>query len=730
MVSVGSKALASMGDHHSNRKKRKQNKAHAHAFDSNPYPKESNTFTLPSRVRKQLDPDITKYFSEIANLFETESVQLEDRSIICGNALDETAGKEFEFATDYILSHTMETVLHGADAHALSAFLRSSANDFPYIAIDRSGSHVAETALKSLLPHLQHHDLFPLLEEALSMVCKAIAADSVHVMSNCYGSHVLRTLLCLCRGVPFDNSDYYLSKSTKVLAERLNFKDFSSRKDDMNFQPGFPNLLKLLVSEMLSHAKKHIKTLQVDQFSSLVFQTTLRVLAGNEEELLHVIPILLGCTDKNNSEENFISTTEVSELKNLLKEAKFSHLMEVILEVSPKALFNELFTKVFRNSLFELSSHQHGNFVVQALISYASNQDLIKLIWEELAPNMEDLLKMGRSGVVASLAAASERLHVNEHKCCQVLAEAVCLVDESPKWIVPRLLFLDSYFTCEDRSNWSWQSGAKMHVMGSLILQTVFRFRNEYIQPYIISITTMEATHVLEAVRDARGSHVIEAFLCSGASGKQKRRLVAKLQRYFGELALHSSGAFTVEKCFTASNLSLRESIVSELLNVQSELSKTKQGAYLLRRLDVDRFAANPDHWRSKQASKESTYKDFHAIFGSSDSKSTKNDAFLTDTLNNKSNLKTIKDVRKEIDQSLGSAAPFLSMQSFKRNPKKASEKSKKNAQKGGDDDNFSRKKRSSKEKVESGYDVAATTMKNVKKRQRDGGLSEASLKK
>lgn len=38
----------------------------------------------------------------------------------------------------------------------------------------------------------------------------------------------------------------------------------------------------------------------------------------------------------------------------------------------------------------------------------------------------------------------------------------------------------------------------------------------------------MDTAHVLEAVKNARGSHVIEAFLCSGAPGKQKRRLVAK----------------------------------------------------------------------------------------------------------------------------------------------------------------------------------------------------------
>jgi nucleolar protein 9 len=52
---------------------------------------------------------------------------------------------------------------------------------------------------------------------------------------------------------------------------------------------------------------------------------------------------------------------------------------------------------------------------------------------------------------------------------------------------------------------------------------------------------------------------------------------------------MRSSGSFTVEKCFNASNMSLREAIVSELVAVQSELSKTKQGPHLLRKLDVDR---------------------------------------------------------------------------------------------------------------------------------------------
>ena len=53
------------------------------------------------------------------------------------------------------------------------------------------------------------------------------------------------------------------------------------------------------------------------------------MLAGNDELLLDVIPILLGCKSKNNAEGNLIETAVVPELKNLFKEPGFSHLMEV-----------------------------------------------------------------------------------------------------------------------------------------------------------------------------------------------------------------------------------------------------------------------------------------------------------------------------------------------------------------------------------------------------------------
>lgn len=63
-------------------------------------------------------------------------------------------------------------------------------------------------------------------------------------------------------------------------------------------------------------------------------------------------------------------------------------------------------------------------------------------------------------------------------QCCQALAAAVGSTNESPRSIVPRILFFESYFSCEDKSNWNWPNGFKIHVIGSLILQAVFKFRS------------------------------------------------------------------------------------------------------------------------------------------------------------------------------------------------------------------------------------------------------------
>lgn len=100
--------------------------------------------------------------------------------------------------------------------------------------------------------------------------CQAIVVNPVDIMCNCHGSHVLRSLLCLFKGVPLE--EFHSTKSSVGLAERLNLK--APHAKNVSLQPVqiFPSLLKKFVSEMLNTASEDISKLQMNQYSSLVLQ--------------------------------------------------------------------------------------------------------------------------------------------------------------------------------------------------------------------------------------------------------------------------------------------------------------------------------------------------------------------------------------------------------------------------------------------------------------------------
>ncbi|KAL4178895.1 hypothetical protein AMTRI_Chr13g117430 [Amborella trichopoda] len=627
MVCVGSKTLKfrktksqsteEMKERRNERKERKNVRNHWKEGFSKV---KENPASLPSgksSLSKRVDPETSKYFLEISSLLEGNVNDLEERSVLCGNALEETRGKELQIASDKILSHVLEILLQSCSVDQLCSFLLSCANDFPSIAIDQSGSHVAETAFKALALYIQYNNADSAIEQVLRKICQVVMGNTVDVMCSSYGSHVMRSLLCLLKGVPLDFlENFHVTKSAAVLAERLKS---SSRKSDgehlAQMQQSFPDLLKFLVRGMLSNASEHMETLRVHNFGTLVLQTVLKLLEGDDEELLHIIPILLGCNARDVTwEGEILSIVSSQAVLGLIKDPAFSHLMEVILEVAPDSLYSEIFTKVFRGSLFDLSWHQCSNFVVQALASSTRHQGQMSLLWEELGPKFKELLKLRKSGVVACLLAGCLRLNTLEKECCQALANAVCLESGSTSCIIPRIFFLENYFF-EEKSNWNWPLGERLSTLGCLMLQIIFRLPREHTQQYTSSLTSMESIHVLETAKDAGGSRVIEAFLSSDASVKQKQKIVSKLKGHFGELAMHQSGCFTVEKCFSAVNVPLKEVICSDLLSLQNELSKTKHGPHLLRKCDVARYSNKPDQWRSAQASKETTKKEFLDLF-------------------------------------------------------------------------------------------------------------------
>ncbi|XP_078164345.1 pumilio 23 isoform X3 [Carex rostrata] len=614
----------------------------------------ADSFKPASSVPTRVDPDTAKYFSEITNLLESNKIELDEIPAICGNALEEAREKELELATDPVISRTIQSLLERCDLDQLCGFLRGCVKSFPIIATDKFGSHVAETAIKALAKHMYDESSNSYIGDTLNMICKVLAKDSSSVMQSRYGSHVLRSLLCLCKGVPPDRLDeFHVTKRSDVLATRLNSgpNKLPGVEIRNEFENRFETIFRFLVREIADSAKGEMAKLRVDQFSSFVLQTVLRLSVGNDEELLYFIKIVLCGPEQTIGGENIIGSERKNDIMGLLEDTASSHLLEVIIEVAPEKLYDELLTEIFLGSLFDISSHYCGNYVAQTLISSARNSNQqIAQICEELGQKLKELIEIGKSGVVASLLAACQRLETYRRECCQALAEAVSGNAESNGNIIEHILYLDGYIF--QRSRWKWPSGEKMNVLGCLMLQIIFKYPKQYIRLFIESLVSMEDEHVFHTAKDSGGARVIEAFLSSDTSAKFKLKLISKLKGYFGDLAMNASSSFTVEKCFSASNISLKEAICGELLGIRSDLSKARHGFHILKKLDIDGFARQPEQWRMRQKSKESTYREFQAVFGEPMGKELKTTDSYSENNNGKESHNDNADIEiKELDR-------------------------------------------------------------------------------
>lgn len=67
----------------------------------------------------------------------------------------------------------------------------------------------------------------------------------------------------------------------------------------------------------------------VFSLSLSLWQAALKLLAGDDEELLRIIPILLGCKKEDITDGIFIEENIVQDVVVLMKDTAFSHLMEV-----------------------------------------------------------------------------------------------------------------------------------------------------------------------------------------------------------------------------------------------------------------------------------------------------------------------------------------------------------------------------------------------------------------
>eukprot|EP00250_Pteridium_aquilinum_P019647 c24513_g1_i1 orf=620-2746(-) len=616
-------------------------------------------------IRRKVDADTLQYFGEISSLLSTGSqFDNEEQAILIENALEETQGKECELACEKSCSRVLEMLISSSNATQIASFLHRLSPSFVLVSNDAAGSHVVEVLLKAAATVLHDHNVeatwFKTLNQALILVCQVLGERIMDTMSNCYGSHVVRSLLSVLSGVTFEAS----RKGTRGggLSGRLSL---SSNQADIPKQGHiiFPHLLESLIGKILEAVKGNTIQLCTDPFASPVLQAMLKILAGDASTVTKALGTLLGYNkEESDKEAKGSEQVDLKNLRQLMFDNSGSHLVEMMLVVAPDDIYLEMFNHILTPHLLEYALHQSANFVVQALIVSMRNHDQVTLLLAELKPNFGTLIKGTRSGIITSILKACKDFQCNEQEVCRSLAKAINLEAPSSSYLVPRLLFLESYARSNGSKDWKPVFGGKMSVLGCTMLQLIFSYPEECSQQFWLGLVNMEPAEILATIKDSGGCHVVESFLTSGVPSKHKNRLIAKLKGHFAELASQMISSFTLEKCFSAGKIDLKEAIASEIAGIQTDLAKTRHGPHLIRKFDLMGYSKMPDQWRTRMIAKQGTLQAFADVFDSGRS---------FDTTGHLDKRKTSKDSTQNLHKDKRKAVVLESSSKLKNQGKK-----------------------------------------------------------
>ena len=318
------------------------------------------------------------------------------------------------------------------------------------------------------------------------------------------------------------------------------------------------------------------------------------------------------------------------DMKALMQSRSGSHLLEVIVRVAPRTLGAEIWRRFFRDKLMSISKHPVANFVLQSVLGSSKDPAVVASAVSELSALFGTLLYENRAGVIAALLAACLRLKTNEKDCCKALARGVTFKLEKKN--------ANNATTADGTHNEEGGGGSRKggksqlarallflgnpphgrcSVLGAAMMQTLAKYPADATVMFLESLCDTDPKTLLQAARDASGSHAIEAILNSRlVKAKHKKAIAELLVDNAVALAVSSGGSRVLEACYRETDNKTKKKIVELCSKREKEIVATRHGVVLFKRLGVKQFQNNASGWEKREEKSAAIRAEFEKEFG------------------------------------------------------------------------------------------------------------------
>ncbi|XP_061550153.1 nucleolar protein 9 isoform X2 [Phycodurus eques] len=522
------------------------------------------------------------------------------------NVLSEVKGKASLVAMDRTGSVTLQRLLPLSSpeqvANVMAELGGESGSDFKVVSCDRCGGHVVESAVRQVSRLAAKEDQNDeVLEVQVLSLSQVVRDNSAELIKDVHGSHVVRTLLHVlagCVGPP-------RTESRPSAKER----NAPPQLTDFEIPTSFWYELKSLTETLMDSVKLSI----TDSVASAVFQTMLRVCHRKRPKLCkqlvkRIMAYLTSCP----------AAPGVSPLLVFLKDLASSHLIEAIIQLSPKSLLRDLYKNHLKGHLVNLALHPIANFPVQRLTAASAKSKLFLRLFDELVQGVEAILAAGHMGVIVQLAESCAESEARQGELMQSLLNAFHCAEPGSRHVhcLPLFMSLLTYdvYYHSDTAEGSEQTEAPLSSIcyhGSRLVQALARFQERSI--LLSSLRTLTPADLLTLASHPSGSHVLQALI-STSSDKGRGKILKRLEGQYVRMACSRLGSRVLEAIWSSAAVSQRQSIAQELVPSESQLRSDQFARHVWAKFALSHFIHRRAHWQEIQTGESKKRKLFSDI--------------------------------------------------------------------------------------------------------------------
>eukprot|EP00833_Pecoramyces_ruminatium_P000647 jgi/Orpsp1_1/1174679/evm.model.c7180000050950.1 len=348
-------------------------------------------------------PDILQYFSNIEKMLTDQEFEDEEQhEMFLNNIYKEIDGNELQLATDKECSRIMEKILRLSNDAQIRVFLNQLNEKYIELFTHRYGSHVCQTILvlgsdiierelkgESVVVNSDDNQTPPpTMQELVIKMCNILENYWIHLISNQFGSHLLRVILMILSGqyITLESNEVRSKKSKQYNAKNnSNFKTFEQNSKKKRLVPdSFKDILNKILEKLTKDmGATELHVFCVNSIANPVLQYLVKIQYDNGNESI-INNIFNTKEDGSIEKDKFVN--------DLLKHPVGSHLFEKVLKYSSDKMFHNIFITYFHGNLIELCRNSISNFVVQHLLENVRSSQQLLIMIKEIIPEFEFFL--------------------------------------------------------------------------------------------------------------------------------------------------------------------------------------------------------------------------------------------------------------------------------------------------------------------------------------------------